>query len=341
MKNWFLGAFLLCAAVAWTACSDDGTENPAVQLAAPELEYEIIGPREVRVCWRPVEHADAYRYSVDRRAENTTLSCEATIDPLGAASCVVTVYAVSDDPSAYPDSEPSRITVSDTPRPEEAVIVGFESAALGEEGFIWGKPMAVEEDDTDWQGNPIRSNRYYGSLYREGEADLWTFYSDSGHTFDTWNGFVVSNHTDMETSGYLNDKSVYAGSGAEGSKQFAVGYYGAWTAEPYGIPVIKFETAVRPLSVGIANTTYVYRYFRDDVAEVRKPDYTLRITGVNGSEEVGEVSWLLAGGETIVEGWQTVDLSGLGEVTGLEFRIACEDVNAPLYFALDNLLYLK
>ncbi len=341
MKKLFSLAFALCAAFACTACDDADETSAPVQLAAPELHYEIVSPREVRIFWNPVEHAGAYHYAVDLRAGNTTLSSDVMIDPLGAPSCVVTVYAVSGDTSMYLDSEPAQIKVSDIPAPDGAVFIGFESAELGGEGFIWGKPMATEQDDTDWNGNPIRSNRYYGSLYTEGEADLWTFYSDSGHTYDSWNGFIVSNHTDMKTSGYQNDKSVYAASGAKGSDQFAIGYYGAWTEEPYGIPVIKFETAVRPLSVEIANTTYVYLYFRDDVAEAEKPDMTLLITGMNGSEKTGDVPVVLVSGETIGAGWQTVDLTALGDVTSLEFRIACRDENAPLYFGLDQLIYLK
>lgn len=342
MKKLFLMAFALYASFAFTACdNNDDQPSAPVQLAAPELQYEIVSPKEVRIFWNPVEHAGAYHYAVDRSAGTTTLSTEVMIDPLGAASCVVTVTAVSNDTSFYLDSEPAQIEVKDIPMPTNAVTVGFEQAALGEEGFIWGKPMATEEDDTDWQGNPVVSNRYYGSLYTEGEADLWTYFTDSGHTYDSWNGFVVSNHTDRETPGYSNDKSVYAASGAQGSKQFAVGYYGAWTAEPYGIPVLKFKTAVKPLSFNVANTTYVYLYFRDDVAEAEKPEFTLLVTGMNGTEKVGDVPVVLVSGQTIEEGWKTVDLSTLGAVTSLEFRIACGDEYAPLYFAMDNLVYEK
>ena len=36
--------------------------------------------------------------------------------------------------------------------------IGFEQAALGTDGFIWGKDHATEQDDTDWQGQPMKSN---------------------------------------------------------------------------------------------------------------------------------------------------------------------------------------
>lgn len=226
-------------------------------------------------------------------------------------------------------------------QPGQLTTIDFEKAVLNDEGYIWGKEMATEQDDVDWQGNPIRSNLYYGSLYTEADADIWTFFSDSGHTYDTWNGFIISNHTDMQTSGYLNDKSVYAESGADGSSQFAVGFYGKWTAEPHGIPVIHFTSPVQLQSAKVANTTYVYLYFRNDIAEAEKPTYTLVATGYANDTKTGEVSLDLIKGKTMLEGWQHLDLTPLGTVTKLEFRIDCVDEMAPYYFCLDNLTYQK
>ena len=125
--------------------------------------------------------------------------------------------------------------------------IGFEQAALGTDGFIWGKDQATEQDDTDYSGSPIKSNIYYGPVYTEKEAKVYTYYSDYGHTYETWNGFVISNHTDKKTEGYTNDKSVYADGGANGSAQFAAAYYAAWTPENRGVPTIEFATAVAPV----------------------------------------------------------------------------------------------
>ena len=55
--------------------------------------------------------------------------------------------------------------------------IGFEQAALGTDGFIWGKDHATEQDDTDWQGQPMKSNLYYGSdLHGERGAVLYLLY---------------------------------------------------------------------------------------------------------------------------------------------------------------------
>lgn len=58
--------------------------------------------------------------------------------------------------------------------PDEAWVIDFEGANLGTDGFIWGKGQATEQDDTDWQGQPIRSDIYYGPIYTEKEAQIYT-----------------------------------------------------------------------------------------------------------------------------------------------------------------------
>ncbi|WP_295938024.1 DUF4465 domain-containing protein [uncultured Alistipes sp.] len=219
--------------------------------------------------------------------------------------------------------------------------VDFEAAVLGADGYIWGEPFATEQDDEDWMGNPIRSDLFYGSIYAQGDAHVYTYFSDSGHTYDTWNGFVISNHTDMTTAGYTNDKSVYATGGADGSKQFAVAYYGAWTREHYGIPVINFTGAVKPESVAVANTTYLYLYFQNDADAV--VDVKAVITGYNSGVKTGTVEVKLADAVAgkVKSGWENVDLSALGTVTELTFTMSTADDMCPLYLAIDNLVYSK
>lgn len=217
--------------------------------------------------------------------------------------------------------------------------VDFEKARLGDDGYIWGKPQAAEQDDTDYSGKPIKSNIFYGAIYAEKDAQIISYYTDYGHTYDTWNAFVISNHTDMETDGFLNDKSVYAASGASGSAQFAVAYYSAWTPGGKGIPSIKFASAVTPLSVAVANTTYTYLYLKSAGVD----DVTVEITGYNCGIETGKVPVRLAtkSPETIKSGWETVDLSSLGTVTSIDFAVLSADVMCPTYVAIDDLQYSK
>ena len=145
---------------------------------------------------------------------------------------------------------------------DPVAVVDFEDARLGTDGYIWGKSLAEEIDDEDWMGNPIKSLYYYGPVYAQHDAVLMTYFNDFGGQYDVWNGFVISSRTDRETAGFTNDKSVYAESGDAGSKQFAVAFYSAFTDDNEGIPTIAFAGGVRPRSIAIANTTYLYLYSR-------------------------------------------------------------------------------
>lgn len=221
-------------------------------------------------------------------------------------------------------------------------VIDFEGASLGTDGFIWGKDQATEQDDTDWQGKPIKSNLYYGPIYTEKEAQIYTYYSDNGHTVDSWGGLVVSNHKDKKTEGYTNDKSVYGDGGANGSAQFAVAYYSEYTPNGKGIPTINFVGGVKPVSLDVANTTYLYLYFKgtenNAIVDVKGV-----ITGYNSGRKTGEVTVKLVdkASETVKSGWKTVDLSSLGTVTSLTFTVTTTDYMCPTYFAIDNLTYEK
>lgn len=226
--------------------------------------------------------------------------------------------------------------------PDEARVIDFEGANLGTDGFIWGKGQATEQDDTDWQGKPIKSNLYYGPIYTEKEAQMYTYYSDNGHTVDSWGGLVVSNHKDKKTEGYINDKSVYGDGGADGSAQFAAIYYSEYTPNGKGIPTVNFVGGVKPVSVAVANTTYLYLYFKGS-SPATLVDVKAVITGYNSGIKTGEVTVTLVdkASETVKSGWETVDLSALGTVTSLTFAVSTTDYMCPTYFAIDNLTYEK
>ncbi|MEG1622050.1 MAG: DUF4465 domain-containing protein [Alistipes sp.] len=229
---------------------------------------------------------------------------------------------------------------NEDPIPQQPTeTVDFEAAQLGTAGFLWAKALSTEQDDVDGKGQPIKSNIFYGSLYTEKQAQVYSYFTDYGHTVDVWNGFVISNHIDRKTAGYENDKSVYAEGGANGSKQFAVGYYGSWTPENKGIPVIHFASAVTPQSIAVANATYAYLYFSGIEGQISS--LTLTITGYNGTTKTGDVSTILAETKNIQEGWKALDLSALGKVTSIAFSMTCADGYAPTYFCIDNLTYKK
>ena len=177
---------------------------------------------------------------------------------------------------------------------------------------------------------------------------------------DYWNGFIYSNMTDVTTAGYGNQYSGFAGSGAGGSEKYAICY-------PSGKVTFPQSGIVQNLK--ITNTTFAGISMRDGDAYAKKfgspnnaqgqPDSTngedffkLTINGLNAQDEtVGSVAFYLAdfrfaddAQDFILNNWQTVDLTALGNVFGLSFELESSDVgafgmNTPAYFAIDDLSY--
>lgn len=227
-------------------------------------------------------------------------------------------------------------------------VVDFESACLGEGGYLWGKDQAVELTEDDEEANVFgpESLYFYDGIYASGDAMFLSLYSDYkglyGSACDTWNGFVISKCNDMTTNNLSNDKSVYAESGADGSEKFAVAYYDKWTTPPYGIPTVQFTGAVKPVSVAVANTTLFYLYFKNEAAPAAAADVKCVIAGYNCGVRTGSVEVVLADAAgNVKKGWEQVDLSDLGVVTSLTCTIDTKDSMCPYYVAIDNLTYTK
>lgn len=177
------------------------------------------------------------------------------------------------------------------------------------------------------------------------------------HVFDPffpgccWSGWTYSNRTDTLTPGFGNQFSAFAGSGAEGSANYAIATFGDPTVE---LPV--------PGSVAGAyftNTTYAAQSMLQGDAFAKKfggasgddPDYfRLTIEGESpGGATTGSVTFFLAdyrfagqSSDYIVRDWTFVDLSSLGQVKRLRFALDSSDVgsfgmNTPAYFAMDSL----
>ncbi|AEA42026.1 DUF4465 domain-containing protein [Fluviicola taffensis] len=172
-------------------------------------------------------------------------------------------------------------------------------------------------------------------------------------------GFIYSNTTDVTTGTYLNDFSAYAGTGANGSSNYAVNYGGN----------LDFGTEKVLTSIQLTNTTFAGlvmlngNQFSKVFGSINGPDgnpdgtngedwFRLLIIGKDAQSAVTDtVIFYLADyrfanntQDYIVNTWETVDLTPLGEVQFLEFELQSSDeggfgINTPAYFALDNLVY--
>jgi len=172
-----------------------------------------------------------------------------------------------------------------------------------------------------------------------------------------WDGFAASKTTDSTTPGFGNQYSAKPGSGAGGSSSYGVGYQNYFEERQ---PEITLPETGYVLGAEFSNSTYAYYSMLDGDLFAKKfggvdgtdPDwFKLTIEGYDELDLLTDtVEFLLAdytggpGTDTIVDGWEWVDLSSLGAVAKLRFSLTSSDgvgsnMNTPAYFTIDNLVY--
>ena len=176
-----------------------------------------------------------------------------------------------------------------------------------------------------------------------------------------WNGFSISNMTNVDTAGWGNQYSVYTGEGSNGSENF-----GVYTPEGMISTMSSGTTIIT--SFDITNTTYSAISMRDGDGFAKQfgsaTDANGMDDGTNGEDFfkvwiIGEnmdgsqrdsLEFFLAdyrfadnGQDYIVNSWETVDLTGFNIlVDKVMFRLESSDngqwgINTPAYFAIDNI----
>ena len=218
--------------------------------------------------------------------------------------------------------------------------IGFEGVILAPESFNYGSSGS-------------------GGFIENGVV----FSNDYNSSWDSWNGFAISNTTDVTTPGYLNQYSAFAGSGS-GSSNYAV-YYPAGTISFAG-------QGVDLESLEITNTTFTAISMRDGDTYSKKfgslTDANGITDGTNGEDyykvwifahaengrKIDSVEFYLAdfrftddAQDYIVNTWHSIDLSFITEtVYSISFLLESSDngafgMNTPAYFAIDNLTINK
>jgi hypothetical protein len=220
-------------------------------------------------------------------------------------------------------------------------ICDFEDLSLSANSFWAGPDERVSFELVNLYGS--NCDVYYGS-FSEKNAEFSNTYNA---TWQSWSGFAYSNNTDRTTAGYTNQYSVYSTGGADESKNFAVAY-----APEYATPItfISFESLVAVQQMQINNSTYNYLSMKngDDYSKpFTSGDYLqLEVEGFDeNSGSTGKVDVYLADFQNnksfIMDNWTKVDLTNLGKVKKLEFRLKSNQGGVPTYFCLDNLEALK
>ncbi|MFQ3577324.1 MAG: DUF4465 domain-containing protein [Cytophagales bacterium] len=193
--------------------------------------------------------------------------------------------------------------------------------------------------------------------YANGD-DRTTSFQDGGLVFPVqfntqWNfwsgGFALSNKTDKTTSGFTNLYSASTGIGVFNSNQYAVGQNNA---------VIRTTNKQALSGLYVTNTTYALKSMENGDNFAKKfggetgtdPDwFLLTVLGYeNGAVKTDTVKFYLADFrfdeptmDYIVKTWRWLDLSKLGDVDSVQFKLSSSDVgsagmNTPAFFAIDN-----
>ncbi len=237
----------------------------------------------------------------------------------------------SSDNGNWGMNTPAYFCIDDLTTVPSVSTAGMENLSLDRESY--------------WDGSDLTGGFSSGDLF---------FQNDYNPTYFSWTGWTYSNQTDVETAGWSNQYSSFAAKGAEGTSIFAVSYHYLPNTLELKAPTVVYGTY-------ITNDTYAALSMRDGDAYSKKFGgatgndadwFKLTITGVAaGGEETGTVEFYLAdyrfddnSKDYIVDSWQWVDLTSLGEVKKLTFSLSSTDngdwgMNTPAYFCLDELKY--
>jgi hypothetical protein len=165
-----------------------------------------------------------------------------------------------------------------------------------------------------------------------------------------WNGGIVcSAKYDTITSGYENQYSSIAASGAFKSKHFAVVYSPGSIVCPTSI---NGEYSIK--SVMVTNSTYAYLDMKKGSAFGKKfatgDWFKVIIKGFKAKVQTSSVDVFLAdfrnGKSDILKTWQKVDISTLGQIDSVAFNFDSSDksgswLNTPAYVCIDNIEFTQ
>jgi len=172
--------------------------------------------------------------------------------------------------------------------------------------------------------------------------------------FESWTDWAISSETDATTPGFMNQFSAAAGTGAENTPTYAISAAFAPTQIQ-----LRGEAAGKVVDgLYITNSTYAKFSMQDGDAFAKKfggetgddPDFFLLTIQKYFGGELGTevVEFYLAdfrfednSQDYIVDTWNFVDLTALGNVDSLVFTLSSSDngqfgMNTPAFFCVDQ-----
>ncbi len=214
-------------------------------------------------------------------------------------------------------------------------------------GFAYSKMTDVSTAGFENQFSVFAPGKFWnGSDLSEGfSVNGISFNNNYDPTWGSWSGFSYSRVTDNTTEGFGNQFSAISGTGFENSSNYVIYTQGG---------EITFDEPSTVSEFTVSNTTYAYfSMLNGDMfaAKFEQDDwFLLTIYGWDvAGDIVDSVKYYLADfrdsdedNHFIINTWETIDLTLLGEVSKLSFALSSSDVgawgmNTPNYFALGGI----
>ena len=202
------------------------------------------------------------------------------------------------------------------------------------------------EDNSFWNGSDGTGG------FSSGNATFPNSYTKYD-TYDVWHGFAYSNVVNITTKDYTNQYASIAGSGAEGSDNYALLY-------SFLKDTITFSVPEKITNISVSNSTYAYSVMKegDDWGtpkmggeDGKSQDYFKLIIGAldESGNTIGTGNLFLADFDStrvspgyVSNSWTDIDLSVFGYVKHLTFSFDSNIKNdfgilIPTYVCIDNI----
>lgn len=275
---------------------------------------------------------------------------------------LIDVVGCIDDAYATYDSEGHKVN---DPWPTDFPTGGFDLDGVGV--INAGAPYSI----SNFNDLALEPNSFWNGSDGSGSftSGILNFKNTYNASYDSWNGFAYSNVSDNTTPGYDNQYSAITGGGmdattADGGTNYAVSFtMNDWMSGTYEpvlseVDVVDNEAYIFN-GLYVTNSTYAYMNMLNGDAfsepfggtSGNDPDwFKLNIFGVDvDGNYTDTVEFYLADYrfddnslDYIVDKWCWIDLTSLGEITGLRMYLESSNCSeygliTPGYFCIDNI----
>ncbi|BDD12003.1 hypothetical protein FUAX_44350 (plasmid) [Fulvitalea axinellae] len=240
---------------------------------------------------------------------------------------------------------------------EGAVVSQYLRAEVSRERERTSFEELVLAKESFWRGNPGATGYTQGFV-----SGGYHFSNTYIENINTWGGFSYSNKTNKDESGGLNNQfTSVTGKGALDTDNYVVAYT---IGDPCEMKVTHSPDGDQIAGMYVTNNTYALNSMLngDQFAEDKfggdsgdEPDwFKLEAEGFDSNgKSTGKAEFYLADfrfenneKDYIVKDWRWFDLSGLGKVSKVRFRLTSSDtgkngMNTPAYFCMDEVNKLE